>query len=194
MLENFLAGTATLFGDPVTIGIFIFGVVGGMLFGAIPGVSMLTLAAILLPFASATLLTIGLGGIVFVAGLNQLLRIGDIPNNQGKLFKGLSGLLYIGGAVFILIDPIDSEISLTLFAGVLLLVEGLMELATGASSNASARGLVVVDGIVTAVLGLLLVIEWPSDSLWALGTIFGVSLFLSALNLLKPTDAPPAAS
>ena len=95
-----------------------------------------SIAAILLPFASATLLTIGLGGIVFVAGLNQLLRIGDIPNNQGKLFKGLSGLLYIGGAVFILIDPIDSEISLTLFAGVLLLVEGLMELATGASSNA----------------------------------------------------------
>ena len=153
-----------------------------------------SIAAILLPFASATLLTIGLGGIVFVAGLNQLLRIGDIPNNQGKLFKGLSGLLYIGGAVFILIDPTDSEISLTLFAGVLLLVEGLMELATGASSNASARGLVVMDGIVTAVLGLLLVIEWPSDSLWALGTIFGVSLFLSALNLLKPTDAPPAAS
>ena len=153
-----------------------------------------SIAAILLPFASATLLTIGLGGIVFVAGLNQLLRIGDIPNSQGKLFKGLSGLLYILGSVFILIDPIDSEISLTLFAGVLLLVEGLMELAAGASADAPARGLVVVDGVVTAVLGLLLVIEWPSDSLWALGTIFGVALFLSALNLLKPTDTPPAAS
>ena len=153
-----------------------------------------SIAAILLPFASATLLTIGLGGIVFVAGLNQLLRIGDIPSSQGKLFKGLSGLLYILGSVFILIDPIDSEISLTLFAGVLLLVEGLMELAAGASADAPARGLVVVDGVVTAVLGLLLVIEWPSDSLWALGTIFGVSLSLSALNLLKPTDTPPAAS
>ena len=34
-----------------------------------------SIAAILLPFASATLLTIGLGGIVFVAGLNHLLRI-----------------------------------------------------------------------------------------------------------------------
>ncbi len=52
MIENFLAGTATLFGDPFTIGIFIFGVLGGMLFGAIPGVSMLTLAAILLPFTA----------------------------------------------------------------------------------------------------------------------------------------------
>ncbi len=153
-----------------------------------------SVAAILLPFASATLLTIGLGGIVFVAGLNQLLRLGDIETSQGKIFKALSGLLYIGGAVFILIDPIDSEISLTLFAGVLLLVEGVMELATGASSTVPARGLVVVDGLVTAVLGLLLVIEWPSDSLWALGTIFGASLFLSALNLLKAPDAPPTAS
>lgn len=52
MIENFLAGTAALFGDPVTIAIFVFGVIGGMLFGAIPGVSMLTLAAILLPFTA----------------------------------------------------------------------------------------------------------------------------------------------
>ena len=52
MIENFLAGSAALFGDPLTIGIFIFGVIGGMLFGAIPGVSMLTLAAILLPFTA----------------------------------------------------------------------------------------------------------------------------------------------
>src|SRR5210317_1142500 len=52
MIENFLAGTAALFGDPFTVAIFVFGVVGGMLFGAIPGVSMLTLAAILLPFTA----------------------------------------------------------------------------------------------------------------------------------------------
>ena len=52
MLENFIAGSGALFGDPTTIAIFVFGVVGGMLFGAIPGVSMLTLAAILLPFTA----------------------------------------------------------------------------------------------------------------------------------------------
>ena len=53
MIENFIAGSVSLFGDPFTIGIFIFGVIGGMLFGAIPGVSMLTLAAILLPFTAS---------------------------------------------------------------------------------------------------------------------------------------------
>ena len=53
MIENFLLGSSALFGDPYTLAIFVFGVLGGMLFGAIPGVSMLTLAAILLPFTAS---------------------------------------------------------------------------------------------------------------------------------------------
>jgi hypothetical protein len=38
--------------------------------------------------------------------------------------------------------------------------------------------------LVTAILGGLLVAEWPSDSLWAVGTLFGISLFFSAFRLL----------
>ena len=143
------------------------------------------IAAILLPFASATLLTIGIGGIAFAAGIGQFLRLGDESSSQGKLFRVLSALLYIGGAIFILIDPIDSEVSLTLFAGILLLVEGVMELASGASASGPAGGLTIVDGILTSLIGVLLVVEWPFDSLWALGTLFGVALFMSALNLFS---------
>ena len=149
------------------------------------------IAAILLPFVSATLLTIGIGGIAFAAGIGQFLRLGDESSSQGKIFRVLSALLYIGGAIFILIDPIDSEVSLTLFAGILLLVEGVMELASGASASGPAGGLTIVDGILTSLIGVLLVVEWPFDSLWALGTLFGVALFVSALNLFStPTEQP----
>ena len=50
-MENFLAGALTLVSSPTSILIFIAGLFGGMLFGAIPGVSMLTLGAIFLPFS-----------------------------------------------------------------------------------------------------------------------------------------------
>ena len=148
------------------------------------------IAAILLPFASATLLTVGIGGIAFAAGIGQFLRLGDASNSQGKLFRVLSGLLYVGGAIFILIDPVDSEISLTLFAGILLLVEGVMELASGASSSGPAGNFSIVDGILTSLIGVLLVVEWPFDSLWALGTLFGVALFMSALSLFRAPFEP----
>ena len=50
--SNFIGGAVALFGDPIGVLVFLGGVIGGMLFGAIPGVSMLTLAAILLPFTA----------------------------------------------------------------------------------------------------------------------------------------------
>ena len=49
-MEDFIAGTLLLFGTPTSVLFFVAGLLGGMLFGAIPGVSMLTLAAILLPY------------------------------------------------------------------------------------------------------------------------------------------------
>ena len=143
-----------------------------------------SVAAILLPFISATLLTLALGGIAFSAGVSQLLRLGQ-GNAPGKLFRVLSSLLYIGGAIFILIDPIEGEISLTLFAGVVVLFEGIMELAAGATSKGPMAGLVLLDGLLSAGIGLLLVLEWPSDSVWALGTLFGITLLSSAFKLLQ---------
>ena len=142
------------------------------------------IAAILLPFIAGTLVTLVIGGIAFSVGIGQLLQLGQ-ENTQGKLFRILSALLYVGGAVFILIDPIEGEISLTLFAGVVMIVEGLMELATGAAADQPTSGLVVVDGLITALFGLLLVLEWPSDSIWAIGTLFGAALSLSAIKLLN---------
>ena len=137
-----------------------------------------------LPFIPATLLTLALGGIAFSAGVSQLLRLGQ-DQATGKLFSLLSALLYICGALFILIDPIEGEVSLTLFAGVVVLVEGIMELAAGATSKVPIARLVLLDGLLSAGIGLLLVLEWPSDSVWALGTLFGVTLFSSGLKLLQ---------
>lgn len=146
--------------------------------------------AIVLPFVSATLLTIALGSVAVVAGLSQLLRLLAAGELRSRLFRGLSALLYLAGGVWVLIDPIDSEVSLTLFAGLLLTFEGVMELAVAASGRSPARAPVLVDGIVTAVLGGLLIAEWPSDSVWAVGTLLGITLGMSALNLLTAPSTP----
>lgn len=140
--------------------------------------------AIALPFVSATLLTIGIGGVAIAAGIAQLLRLTGSGDVSSKLFRLLSGLLYLGGGIWTLAFPVGSEVSLTLFVGFLLAFEGVMELATAAAGQGPARGLVLLDGIVTAILGVMLISEWPSDSLWAIGTLFGIGLAFSAVNLI----------
>jgi len=96
MWENFLAGSGALFGDPTTIAIFVFGVVGGMLFGAIPGVSMLTLAAILLPFTAELTAAQGvmLFAVIYCTGTYGgaitaiLFNIPGAPENAPTAFDG----------------------------------------------------------------------------------------------------------
>jgi putative tricarboxylic transport membrane protein len=52
MYADFINSTIHLFTDPVTLTVFLSGLLGGMLFGAIPGVNMLTLGAVILPFSA----------------------------------------------------------------------------------------------------------------------------------------------
>ena len=143
-----------------------------------------------LPFVSATLLTIFLGSAAVVAGITQLLRLGGSADARSKIFRGLSGALYLVGGFWCIVYPIESTLSLTLFLGFLLAIEGVMELAAAAAGGVPARALVLLDGIVTAVLGGMLIAEWPSDSIWAIGTLFAIALGFSAVNLLTaPSEA-----
>jgi len=40
---------------------------------------------------------------------------------------------------------------------------------------------VLVDGIVTILLGLLIYMQWPSSSVWAIGTLVGISMIFSGV-------------
>ena len=51
-ISSFMTGAGLLLGDPLAIALFFAGLFGGMLFGAIPGINMLTLGAVLLPFTA----------------------------------------------------------------------------------------------------------------------------------------------
>lgn len=48
--ELLLSGLGALLHDPVAIGLLALGLLGGSVFGAIPGINMLTLGAVILPF------------------------------------------------------------------------------------------------------------------------------------------------
>jgi len=95
-MDPFLHGAAQLFTDPVGLMIFAGGLVGGMLFGAIPGVNMLTLGAVILPFTASMSPThaIMLYAVIYCAGVFGgaitaiLFNIPGSPENAPTCFDG----------------------------------------------------------------------------------------------------------
>jgi len=41
---------------------------------------------------------------------------------------------------------------------------------------------VLVDGIVTLLLGLMIYMQWPLSSVWAIGILVGVSMIISGVS------------
>ncbi len=95
-MADFWLGASTLFSDPTGVMIFVGGLLGGMLFGAIPGINMLTLGAVILPFTAAMNPThaIMLYSVIYCAGVFGgaitaiLFNIPGSPENAPTAFDG----------------------------------------------------------------------------------------------------------
>ncbi len=96
ILLDFVHGSVGLFSDPISALLFVGGVLGGMVFGAVPGISMLTLAAILLPFTAHLSAVDGimLYSVIYCSGVFGgaitaiLFNIPGAPENAPTTFDG----------------------------------------------------------------------------------------------------------
>jgi uncharacterized membrane protein HdeD (DUF308 family) len=107
----------------------------------------------------------------------------------------LGALLLLLGLGFVR-NPGVGLLTLTLLAGSLLLVGGVLRLVAAFQPDAP-RGLLLLSGTVTLLLGLMVLNQWPVSALWFLGTVLGVELILDGITTavsgrLRPVEADAA--
>jgi uncharacterized membrane protein HdeD (DUF308 family) len=90
----------------------------------------------------------------------------------------------VGGGYF-LTHPLLALGTLTLFLAAILLVEAVVEFAAYfATRGLPGSGWRLVNAIVTLLLGAMIWSNWPSSSVWAIGTIVGVNLLMTGFSRL----------
>lgn len=92
----------------------------------------------------------------------------------------LGALLFLLGLGFVR-NPGVGLLTLTLLAGSLLLVGGILRLIAAFQPGAS-RGLMLLSGTVTLLLGLMILSQWPVSALWFLGAVLGIELILDGVT------------
>jgi uncharacterized membrane protein HdeD (DUF308 family) len=83
----------------------------------------------------------------------------------------------VAGA-FAFAHPLTGAAAFTLLLGSALFVTGLLRIYFGVKLPHGARGLVVTAGLVTTLLGVLILIGWPENSPLILGIFLGVDLLV----------------
>jgi uncharacterized membrane protein HdeD (DUF308 family) len=142
-------------------------------------------------FAIAEPWTAGLGVTLLVG---WLLVIGAVAHFIAA-FKGggakhvilqlVVGLVYLIGGLYFLTHTIMGVSTLTLLLSGVILAEGVLEIvAYFRLKSMHGASWMLINGIVTLLLGGLIWFHWPSSSVWAIGTLVGVNLLMTGISRL----------
>jgi uncharacterized membrane protein HdeD (DUF308 family) len=101
--------------------------------------------------------------------------------NSGHRWDLAAGALLVVLGVGFLRNPGVGLLVLTLLAGSLLTVGGIIRVVA-AFQPGSPRAALLVNGVLTLILGLMVLNQWPVSALWFLGTILGIQLILDGFT------------
>ncbi|MFZ1050301.1 MAG: DUF308 domain-containing protein [Candidatus Sulfotelmatobacter sp.] len=139
--------------------------------------------AVASPFIAAVAVNVAVAWLIILAGVVHLMLAFHAHRAGRLIWKLLVGLAYVLFGVYLILHPVLGVASLTLVLAVLFLIEGILDVILFFSMR-TMRGAfwVLVDGIVTLLLGLMIYVQWPSSSVWAIGVLVGVSMIISGVT------------
>ena len=135
------------------------------------------------PFLAAVTVNAFISWLLVLAGVVHLTVAFHTREAGSFIWRVLVGLTYLSFGVYLIMHPALGVATLTLVLASLFLVEGILNIALFFQVRSiQGSSWLLIDGIITLLLGLMIYLQWPSSSAWAIGTLVGVSMIISGVT------------
>jgi len=146
---------------------------------------VLGIFAIAEPFAAGLGVTLLVGWLLVIGAVAHFIAAFKGGGAKHVILQLLVGIVYLIGGLYFLTHTIMGVGTLTLLLSGVILAEGVLEiLAYFRLRNMHAASWLLINGVVTLLLGGLIWFHWPSSSVWAIGTLVGVNLLMTGISRL----------
>jgi uncharacterized membrane protein HdeD (DUF308 family) len=144
---------------------------------------VLGIAAIAVPFVSTIFTETWVALILLSAGFSKLVYATQTRHEGGFIWKILLSAIYIVTGIMLFANPLNGVLTLTLLLGSFLLTEGTFELILAFRLRPQQNWLyVLVNGVVTLLLGAYIWFQFPYDAPWLIGTVLGASILSTGIS------------
>ncbi|MCU4800108.1 DUF308 domain-containing protein [Halobacteria archaeon HArc-gm2] len=146
---------------------------------------LLGLLAVLFPFVAGVSISLVLGGLLVVGGVVHVAHAFRARGWTGFAGQVLLAVVYVFAGISLLANPVLGLTTLTLLLIAYFLVSGLVEVAVGLQLRGQPRWtLLLASGLLSLVLGGLLVVGFPSTAAWVVGLYVGVNLIATGVSMV----------
>ncbi|MBA3660396.1 MAG: DUF308 domain-containing protein [Gammaproteobacteria bacterium] len=152
------------------------------------GVALVILGVVAISAAAMTTLisVIFLGVVIFIAGLVLMIDTFKSWWTTWPAFflHFFMALLYLFVGMMLIGDPVSSSISLTLLLGIFYFAIGLVRIIYSFYLHTQRFGYNFFSGLISLLLGILILANWPAGSLMIIGLFVGIDLLFSGLSYI----------
>ncbi|HTS81153.1 MAG TPA: HdeD family acid-resistance protein [Myxococcaceae bacterium] len=152
---------------------------------AFMGLLTVALGIVLLmyPLAAATATTLFVGCILTLVGAVEIF-LAFASQTPGNFFlRLLLAVLYGFTGIVLIVNPFAGAASLTLFVGWMLVLRGILAMVAAFQIRPlEGWGWFVADSLANLAAGVLIIAKWPSSTVWAVGTLVGVSVLVTGIS------------
>jgi len=133
---------------------------------------------------TATVVSVFVVGVMMVvAGIGEVVGAFQVKSWGKFILWLLIGLLYIVAGFVTFQNPILAAVMLTFILGISLLVSGIMRIIVALSIRREQSWIgVAISGVLTIILGLMILARWPVSSVYILGIFLGVDLVVAGVG------------
>ena len=133
-------------------------------------------------FVATVISVLFVGGMMIAGGILEIIHSFGVKTWGSFVLWFLTGVLYTIAGILTFYNPLLATAILTLFIAISLIAAGLVRIWAGISQrNSSGWGWMVAAGIMTLLVGLLIMLRWPVNSLWVIGIFLAVDLMFQGL-------------
>ena len=126
------------------------------------------------------------GIMMVIAGVAEVINAFQIKTWGKFLFWLFLGGLYILAGLATFQNPLLAAGLLTLLLGASLVVSGIVRIILAFSMKDGAPWIwVIISGVVTLILGLMILARWPVSSLYVLGIFLGIDLVIAGASWIS---------
>ncbi len=116
------------------------------------------------------------GWLLMIGGVISVVHAFWQKQWSGFFIDMVVGLLYAVAGIMIASNPGLAAVTLTLLIALLLVMAGAFRIAVGVTHHYAHRGWLLLNGVITLVLGMLVWSQWPVDGLWVIGLFIGIEM------------------
>jgi len=142
--------------------------------------------AILIPAVASVGTAIFIGWILVIAGAFLLAGAFMAHSIGSVILRLIWALLTVIVGLWLIVEPHNGTLTLTLVLGIYFLFMGLTRIAVAfAARGKEGAGLVGLSGVAGLLIGILVLAKFPSSADWAIGLLVGIDLIFAGWTLVS---------